>query len=84
MGYPNLLLSALRATGDGAAEGHLTGSLREYLEQLPPGKDPKSGVMLWIGAGVDAADGELRLDRSWRLFSPDAAALAEHIAAHAA
>ena len=64
-GYPNLLLSALRASIAGAAESDLARSLREYLEQLPPGKDPKAGVMLWLGAGVDAADGELRLDRSW-------------------
>ena len=31
----------------------------------PRAKDSLSGVMLWLGAGVDAADGELRLDRSW-------------------
>ena len=64
-GYPNLLLSALRASVGGGAEGNLARSLREYLEQPPAGKDAKSGVMLWLGAGVDAADGELRLDRSW-------------------
>ena len=64
-GYPNLLLSALRASiGDGAGGG-LARSLREYLEQRPGAKDALSGAMLWLGAGVDAADGELRLDRSW-------------------
>jgi cholesterol oxidase len=64
-GYPNLLLSALRSSIGSGTEGNLARSLREYLEQLPPGKDPGAGVMLWLGAGVDAADGELRLDRSW-------------------
>jgi cholesterol oxidase len=64
-GYPNLLLSALRASvGDGVA-GALGRSLREYLEQRPAADDPLGGVMLWLGAGVDAADGELRLHRDW-------------------
>jgi cholesterol oxidase len=64
-GYPNLLLSALRASiGDGA-ESRLARSLREYLEQRPGAADKQSGVMLWLGAGVDAADGALSLDRSW-------------------
>ena len=63
-GYPNLLLSALRASvGDGAAS-----SLGRSLRRIPRAAacradDPLSGVMLWLGAGVDAADGELRLDR---------------------
>ena len=64
-GYPNLLLSALRASVGDETESSLARSLREYLEQLPAAKDRLSGVMLWLGAGVDAADGELRLDRSW-------------------
>jgi cholesterol oxidase len=64
-GYPNLLLSALRASTGSAGEGPLARSLREYLEQVPPGKDPQSGLMLWLGAGVDASDGELRLARRW-------------------
>jgi cholesterol oxidase len=64
-GYPHLLLSALRASVANGAEGALARALREYLEQVPPGKNPKAGVMVWLGAGVDAADGELRLDRSW-------------------
>ena len=64
-GYPNLLLSALRTSvGDGAA-GPLGGPLRQYFEQRPAADDPLSGVMLWLGAGVDAADGQLRLHRDW-------------------
>ena len=64
-GYPNLLLSALRAAmRDNPASG-LARSLMEYLEQRPRADDSISGVMLWLGAGVDAADGQLRLDRKW-------------------
>lgn len=64
-GYPHLLLSALRASAGNGGEGSLARALREYLEQALPGNNTKAGVMLWLGAGVDAADGELRLDRSW-------------------
>ena len=64
-GYPNLLLSALRASAGDGVELSLGRALRQYLEQLPPGKDAASGVMLWLGAGVDAADGQVTLDRSW-------------------
>jgi cholesterol oxidase len=64
-GYPNLLLSALRASAGDGVVGALGGGLREYLEQRPAADDPLSGVMLWLGAGIDAADGQLRLQRDW-------------------
>jgi cholesterol oxidase len=64
-GFPNLLLSALRASVADGAAGALASSVREHLERLPAAKDTLSGVMLWLGAGVDAADGELRLGRHW-------------------
>ena len=62
-GFPNLLLNALRTSvGDGAARtlGALASSI---FRARPAADDPLSGVMLWLGAGVDAADGQLRLDR---------------------
>ena len=64
-GYPNLLLSALRAATRDNPASSLARSLMEYLEQQPRADDSASGVMVWLGAGVDAADGELRLDRKW-------------------
>jgi cholesterol oxidase len=64
-GYPNLLLSALRASVGHGTDRGLSRSLREYLEQRPAANDPRGGMMLWLGAGVDAADGELRLGRTW-------------------
>ena len=69
-GFPSLLLNAVRASmgasGDGDdMGGDLGRSLFERLEEAVLGKDATRGLMLWLGAGVDAGDGELRLDRSW-------------------
>jgi cholesterol oxidase len=40
-------------------------SFVERLEEAASGKDATRSLMLWLGAGVDAGDGELRLGRSW-------------------
>jgi cholesterol oxidase len=64
-GFPNLLLNALRASLTDGGGGNLGRALLERLEQGGRGKDATRNLMLWLGAGVDAADGELRLDRSW-------------------
>ena len=69
-GFPSLLLNAVRASMGASSDGDDTGgdlgrSLFERLEEAVLGKDATRGLMLWLGAGVDAGDGELRLDRSW-------------------
>jgi cholesterol oxidase len=69
-GFPSLLLNAVRASMGGSGDGDDLGgdlgrSLLERLEEAVLGKDAARGLMLWLGAGVDAGDGELRLDRSW-------------------
>jgi cholesterol oxidase len=65
-GYPNLLLSALRASMDDGEEGGLARSLIEHLEnESGDPNDGVRGIMLWLGAGIDAGDGQLRLDRKW-------------------
>jgi cholesterol oxidase len=59
-GFPNLLTSALRA----AIRDHastIERSLLDTLEQVQA-KSPR-GLMVWLGAGVDAGDGRLRLQR---------------------
>ena len=62
-GFPNLLLNTLRAAHD-ASEG-MAGSLPEELDAALQGDGAARGLMLWLGAGVDAGDGELVLDRHW-------------------
>lgn len=67
-GFPSLLLNAVRASmspsgGDGAPQ--IGRALFDRLEEAALGKDASRGLMLWLGAGVDAGNGELKLDRSW-------------------
>jgi cholesterol oxidase len=61
-GFPNLLLNVLRASADDD-EGNELGSsiLARFEETLREDRN----LMVWLGAGVDAGDGELRLDRTW-------------------
>ena len=64
-GFPNLLLSAVKAYLDGgvrtAAGRHL---LKEFEEYLRDGT-PLRNLMVWLGAGMDAGDGRLHLKRRW-------------------
>jgi cholesterol oxidase len=67
-GFPNLLLNAIRAHLDGGVRTrfgrHLLTELEAHLRDQTPLRD----VMLWLGAGMDAADGRLSLERRW--FKP--------------
>jgi cholesterol oxidase len=63
-GFPNLLLNTLRASMDDAAGSPSRRSLVEHFNEALGDDNEARGHMLWLGAGVDAADGELRLDRS--------------------
>jgi cholesterol oxidase len=79
-GFPNVLLNALRAC---LAAGPRTDAGRALLtefEEHVSGDERSRNVMLWLGAGKDAADGQLMLRRRplapWRQalelrWSPD-------------
>jgi cholesterol oxidase len=64
-GFPNLLLSAMKAyleDGVRTAPGrHLLEEFEEYLRE----DTPLRNLLLWLGAGMDAGDGRLHLKRRW-------------------
>ena len=62
-GFPNLLLNALRAAADDEEEDESRHVLHDVFEEALRRDGDARGLMLWLGAGVDAGDGELRLDR---------------------
>jgi cholesterol oxidase len=67
-GFPNLILNSLRAclsAPDGAGLGR---SLLTQIEQHVSANPNLRNVMVWLGAGMDAGDGQLSLKR--RLFFP--------------
>jgi cholesterol oxidase len=57
-GFPNVLLNALRAKG-GIFGGLAANRLQRGLDE----KNPLDQVMVWLGEGLDAADGRLYLGR---------------------
>lgn len=64
-GFPNLLLNSLKQHAwlpslSGAR--WMLGGLRRGLDE----KNPLAHVMVWLGSGIDGADGVLRLRRRWR------------------
>lgn len=63
-GFPNLLLNALGAATAGRG-GRLAGQLREHLSRGLDEKNPQRQVMIWLGEGLDAADGRLSLARQF-------------------
>jgi cholesterol oxidase len=67
-GFPNLLLNALAAKLRGGSFSLLGYALRAHLKRSTTEANPLGGVMMWLGEGVDAADGQLYLGRS--LFAP--------------
>ena len=64
-GFPNLLLAAIKAYFDNGirtpAGRHLLKELEEYLRD----DTPLRSLLLWLGAGKDAGDGQLQLKRRW-------------------
>ena len=64
-GFPNLLLNAVRAKTRSHWYSALAWLLRRHLERPLRSHNPLGGVMIWLGAGVDAADGTLRLKRGF-------------------
>lgn len=64
-GFPNLLLNVFKAylgTGTRTRWGkHLLHEFEEHLREDTPLRD----LMVWLGAGKDAGDGQLLLKRRW-------------------
>ena len=64
-GFPNLMLNAVRAklrTGTLSLLGY---ALHAHLLRRAGELNPLGNVMMWLGEGVDAADGKLYLGRPW-------------------
>jgi cholesterol oxidase len=62
-GFPNLLLNALGSSVEDGPAGELGGSLLQRLQERARAKEGSRDIMVWLGAGMDAANGELRLER---------------------
>ena len=64
-GFPNLLLNALKAHLDNGARTRFGRHLLKEFEAHVRDDTPLRDLMLWLGAGKDAGDGELLLKRRW-------------------
>jgi cholesterol oxidase len=63
-GFPNLLLNSLRACLDERTGTNLARPVLEQIEKHVRGDERSRNVMVWLGAGMDAADGRLSLKRA--------------------
>lgn len=61
-GFPNLLRNAVTARLKNQWYSPFAWLLRRHLRH----NNPLAGVMVWLGEGIDAADGQLRLKRTWQ------------------
>ena len=64
-GFPNLLLNAVKAYFDGRLRTTFGKNLLKELEEFLRDDTLLRNVLLWLGAGMDAADGRLHLKRKW-------------------
>jgi cholesterol oxidase len=64
-GFPNLLLAAVKAYLDGRIRTATGRRLLKEFEEYLRNETPLRNVMIWLGAGKDAGDGELHLKRRW-------------------
>ena len=64
-GFPNLLRHTLNAKLQTMRGGRFARLLREHLERGLDEKNPLRRTMVWLGEGIDGADGQLRLARRW-------------------
>ena len=62
-GFPNLLLNSLRACLAAGTRSDLGQSVLKQIEEHVRGDERSRNVMVWLGAGMDAADGQLTLKR---------------------
>ena len=63
-GFPNVLLNALRACLDQGPGTDLGGAILQQIERHVRGDERSRNVMVWLGAGMDGADGQLSLKRA--------------------
>jgi len=64
-GFPNLILNAIKACLDTRIKTAFGKHLLKEFEEHLRDDNLLRNVMLWLGAGMDAADGQLRLKRKW-------------------
>ena len=64
-GFPNLLLNALKACLDTRVRTAFGRSLLQEFEEHLRNDNALGNLMLWLGAGMDAADGRFHLKRPW-------------------
>jgi cholesterol oxidase len=64
-GFPSLMLNAVRAKLRTGALSLLGSALHFHLARRVGEPNPLGNVMMWLGEGVDAADGTLYLGRHW-------------------
>jgi cholesterol oxidase len=64
-GFPNLMLNAVRSKLRAGHFSVLGVALRSHLRRGVGESNPLGNVMMWLGEGVDAADGRLYLGRRW-------------------
>ncbi len=67
-GFPNFLLNTVNAKLRSQWFSPFVWLLKRHLQRHVVSNNPLAGVMVWLGVGVDAADGRLRLKR--RLVPP--------------
>jgi cholesterol oxidase len=67
-GFPNLILNSLRACLDAPGAAGFGRGLLQQIEERVSADPALRNVMVWLGAGIDAGDGQLSLKR--RLFTP--------------
>ena len=67
-GFPNTLFNALRGRLASPIFQPLAWLMRRHLKRSQDEFNPARGLMIWLGEGIDAADGELRMRR--RLLAP--------------
>jgi cholesterol oxidase len=69
-GFPNMLLGALTTGLRSGRVNPLAWALQTHLRRGLDEKNPARNMMVWLGEGVDAGDGQLRLGRApfapWR------------------
>ena len=62
-GFPNVLLNALRACLDRGVGTDVGRTVLRQIEEHVRGDERSRNLMVWLGAGMDAADGRLSLKR---------------------